>query len=57
MNIWKTYTRLPDGSLRRTLEHHDGANGATGPAHLRGSLVVAEPDWKAKRDVKRKGEA
>lgn len=53
MNLWKSYTRLPDGSLRRNLEHHDGANGASGPAHLRGQLVVAEPGWRARTRVER----
>ena len=56
MNLWRGYTRLSDGTLRRQVEVHDGANGASGPVRVTGSLVTGEPDWRDRKNAKRKGE-
>ena len=32
------------------------ANGASGPVRVTGSLVTGEPDWRDRKNAKRKGE-
>ena len=56
MTIWRAYQRQPDGTLRRIVEQHGPANGASGPVRVSGSLVVGEPGWRERKAEKKKGE-